>query len=79
MEHVGKCLFEGIENGQHYIHTHDDVSRAFAKDRFESIMEHKRVVNGHSAKVMEGLVAEAMAKAAAAEIEGRMMKAGAKL
>ena len=70
VSHVADCLFAGMAAGQHYIHTHDNVSLAFAKDRFENIMEHKTVVNAHSEETMMRLMMEAMAKAKAAAEQG---------
>ena len=79
VSHVADSLFAGIEAGQHYIHTHDDVSLAFAKDRFENIIEHKAMVGAHTEQMMMRLMQDAMAKAAAAAAERKKRTLTAKL
>ena len=40
---VAKCVFNGIEQGDHYIHTHPDVSAALFEDRVAGILGNLRV------------------------------------
>ena len=72
VERVAQAMFDGMEAGQHYIHTNADHSLAFARDRFENIMEHKKMLNEHGGVLLESIMIKAIkaktSEAMAAEV-----------
>ena len=58
-EFVAKCVFSGIENGDHYIHTHPDVSEQMFQDRVEGILGTLKVTTDRHDAEMERIGKEA--------------------